>query len=82
MVSLTVRKNLELKASWEWIKSSFYIFRECPVQFILLSILSIFVGLLPLFGAFMAPLFTARFAHIASRVENREKIEISSMFNG
>lgn|GEM_PF-4159015 len=80
MTNLAVRKNLELKASWEWIKSAFYIFRECPIQFILLSILSILVGLLPLFGAFMAPLFTARFANIASRVETGEKIEISSMF--
>lgn len=80
MANLAVRKNLELKASWEWIKSAFYIFRECPVQFILLSILSIVVGLLPLFGAFMAPLFTARFAWMANMVENGEKIEISSMF--
>ncbi|MCC2624227.1 MAG: hypothetical protein K0R14_100 [Burkholderiales bacterium] len=80
MLNLAVRDNLELKASWEWIKSAFYIFREYPVQFILLSIVSILTGLLPLFGAFMAPLFTARFAYIANKVENGEKIEMASLF--
>ncbi len=80
MVNLAVRNNLELKTSWEWIKSAFYVFREYPIQFILLSILNILIGLMPLLGAFMTPLFTARFADIANRVENGEKIEMSSLF--
>jgi hypothetical protein len=80
MANLAVRNNLELKASWEWIRSAFYIFREYPIQFILLSVLSILVGLLPLFGAFMATLFTARFASIVKGIENGEKIEMSSLF--
>lgn len=80
MINLAIRKNLELKVSWEWIKSAFYIFREYPVHFILLSIMALLVCLLPLFGAFMSPLFTARFAYLARMVENGEKIEISTLF--
>jgi uncharacterized membrane protein len=37
---------------------------------------------LPLLGAFVAPLFTARFASIASRVEAGEKITMATLFSG
>lgn len=82
MSNLVIKKNVELKAALEWIRLSFFTFRELPIHFILLSILSVLVGILPLFGTFMAPLFTARFANIANRVENGEKIQIAMLFGG
>ncbi|MCC2645020.1 MAG: hypothetical protein K0R94_798 [Burkholderiales bacterium] len=80
MTNLAIRKNLELSAGWDWIKSAFYIFREYPTQFIILSILNLLVSFMPLFGAFMTPLFTARFAYIAQMAENGGQIQISTLF--
>ena len=81
MENLIINKNIEAKASFEWIKSGFYCFREQPLHFILLSIIFIGIGLLPLFSAFMSPLFTARFAAIAKKIESGERIKVSELFN-
>jgi uncharacterized membrane protein len=78
---LQIKKNIPLKSSWEWIKNAFYTFRESPIHFILLSVLSTLAGFLPLFGAFMGPLFIARFAHIAKKVESGQKITLAILFS-
>ena len=80
MKNLIVNKNIELKSSYEWIKYGFYCFREQPIHFILLSVIFIGISLLPLFSAFLSPLFTARFAAIAQSIENGEKIKLSELF--
>lgn len=82
MSSLSIRDDVELNSCWEWIKSSFYVFREHPVHFIILSIVAVLFGIIPLFGAFMAPIFLARFALLANRTESGETIQISSLFTG
>lgn len=82
MPNLTVKKNIELKSSWIWIKSAFYTFRESPIHFMILSIIGIVTSILPLFGAFIAPLITARVANLAQRVNAGEKIQISTLFDG
>ena len=81
MENLIINKNIEGKASFEWIRSAFFCFREQPLHFILLSAIFIGIGLLPLFSAFMSPLFNARFAAIAKGIENGERIQISELFN-
>jgi hypothetical protein len=81
MENLVINKNIEAKSSFEWIKSAFFCFREQPIHFILLSIVGIGVTILPLFSAFLSPLFTARFAAIAGKIENNERIQISELFN-
>lgn len=78
---LMINKNVELKASFEWIKASFNIFREAPLQFIVLAIFSTLIGLMPLFGSFMSPIFTAKFAGIAAKIEANNTVEFSSIFD-
>ena len=80
MTDLVINKNLELKSSFEWIKKSFYIFRESPVHFVVLGLFNLLIGLLPLLGSFMTPLLLARFASLASMVEREEKINFSHVF--
>ena len=80
MVNLVINKNVELKNSFEWIKKSFYVFRESPVHFIVLGIFNLLIGLLPLLGSFMSPLLIARFASLVMMVENGEKIKFSHVF--
>lgn len=82
MSELVVKKGIQLKSAWEWIKLSFYTFRESPVHFILLSILSTFIGILPMLGSFMGPLFIARFADTARKVEGGEKLTLSTLLSG
>ncbi len=77
---IKINRNIELKASLEWIKLSFIIFREKPLQFILLGLVNFLMGLLPLFGAFMSPLFIARFAQLTEKVQHNEDIKVSSIF--
>ncbi len=81
MANLIVRNDIELKSGWEWIKSAFYTFREYPVHFIVLSVIAFILGFTPLFGAFITPLFAARFADIASRIDRGETVWFSSLFN-
>ncbi len=80
MTDLTINKNLEFKTSFEWIKQSFYIFREKPVHFIVLGIFNLLIGLLPLLGSFMSPLLLARFARLTMMVENGQPISFSDVF--
>ncbi len=80
MLVIKINRNIELKASLEWIKLSFIIFREKPLQFILLGLVNFLIGLLPLFGAFMSPLFIARFAQLTEKVQLNEDIRVSSIF--
>ena len=77
---IKINRNIELKASLEWIKLSFIIFREKPLQFILLGLVNFLMGLLPLFGAFISPLFIARFAQLTEKVQHNEDIKVSSIF--
>lgn len=80
LVMLIINRNVELKSSIEWIKLSFNTFREKPLQFITLGLFSTLLGLMPLFGAFMTPLFIAKFARLTAKVENNEPVLFSSLF--
>jgi uncharacterized membrane protein YhdT len=82
MTQLVLNKDIELKRSLDWIKDSFVTFRESPVQFIVLGILSTLLGLIPLFGAFVGPIFVAQFIRLARQVELGQKINFSHLMDG
>ncbi|MBP9742485.1 MAG: hypothetical protein KBD37_03910 [Burkholderiales bacterium] len=77
---LVINRNVEIKASAEWLKSSFSIFREKPIQFIVLGLINILIGLIPGLGAFLAPLFTAQFAQLTLKIEKRHPVLMSNTF--
>ena len=78
---LLINKSVEIKSSLEWIKASFAIFREKPLQFIVLGIFSTLVFLLPVFGNFIAPFFLVRFAVITQKIEQNEPVLFSTIFD-
>ena len=78
---LFINKALEIKASITWITDSFKIVREQLLTLILLTIMSTICGTLPFIGAFLAPLFIARFAQITQQIENHEQVLFSSILN-
>lgn len=80
--TLKLNKNIAFKASYEWLKDAFKIFREAPLQFIVLTIISGLCAIAPILGAFMTPFFTARFAVLASSIESGQQVSMSSLFQG
>lgn len=82
MTTITVNKNLELKSGLEWVKQSFFTFRERPLQFIILALFTTLISFLPLVGAFISPLLVARFAAMAEKVEHQEAVRVSMLFDG
>ena len=79
---LLINRNVDLKSGIEWIKASFKIFREKPLQFIVLSVCDSLISLAPGVGPFLSPLFTARFATLASKIERNEEVLFSALFEG
>ena len=79
MQKIVLNRKVPLKASFEWLKRGFIIFREAPLQFIILTIGGTALSFLPLLGSFISPLLTARFALLASSIERKEKISMSNL---
>lgn len=79
---LEINKKLELKLSFEWIKSSFYIFRESPIPFIVLGLFALLASILQIMGSFLSPLIIAQFARLVTKIENREEVLFSETFKG
>lgn len=82
MSLLVLNKNVGLKAGLEWVKNGFYTFREQALQFILLGILATFSNFLPLWGAFISPIFIAHFARLSYKVNKGETLKFSETFKG
>ncbi|MFN8771301.1 MAG: hypothetical protein ACK5Z5_04135 [Neisseriaceae bacterium] len=82
MHNIIIRKDLKLKYSLFWIKQAFITFREKPLQFLILGIFNSILTMLPFIGAFLSPLFAARFAYCANKVENHEQLSIGEIFKG
>lgn len=77
---MAINRQVNLKESFEWLRSSFLIVREKPLQFIILGVVSGLIGVVPILGAFMSPLFTTKFASLASQVERQEPITLGMVF--
>ena len=80
MHNIVIRRDLKLKLSLHWVKQAFVMFREKPLQFLILEIITSALSLLPFLGAFLGPLLVARFMHCANKVENHESLQMGEMF--
>lgn len=79
-MNIVLNTKVELKASYEWLRNGFRIFREAPIQFIVLTIIAGVISFMPVLGAFFAPFFTARFAILVNRIEDGQKIKMGDLF--
>ena len=80
MSNLTIKKNLKLNVSLDWLKQAFITFREQPIQFIILEIFYSLFMFAPFIGAFVTPLIVAKFMQISHRVRNNEQILLKDIF--
>ena len=78
--NLTLNKHIKLKNSILWLKNSFLVFREHPLQFLCLEIIAFLVTLLPFLGAFFTPLIMARFMYCSNKVVNHDHLSIREIF--
>ncbi|MFN8771302.1 MAG: hypothetical protein ACK5Z5_04140 [Neisseriaceae bacterium] len=70
MDSITIQNNLKLRHIWWSLKQSFRTFFKNPLKFLFLQTITTIVVLIPLLGAFFAPLFTARYMYCADKLNN------------
>jgi hypothetical protein len=82
MTTLNISKNVELQNSFDWIKKSFFVFRESALQFIVLGIISELICFIPFFGWFMSPIFVAQFIKLADKIEAGDSVKMSQLFYG
>lgn len=72
MNQLKIKNDLPIGISWEWVKSSFAIFREKPINFMWFAILYLVLSTLPFMGAFFGMVALVRIIISANYVEKNE----------
>lgn len=77
-----INKEVESVGVRVWIQDAYKIYKNAKVSFTLFAIISTIIGAIPLIGAFMLPLFTAKYAEIASKLEKEEEISFAEFFIG
>jgi len=82
MQKLVIRKQLKLGYSLLWLRQAFIIFREQPIQFFLLEVLTSVLTFLPFIGAFLGPLLVSRFMEFAHKVETHQPLPIRDILHG
>jgi hypothetical protein len=78
--NIIINKKLTFNSGINWLKKSFVIFREQPIQFIILEFFAILVIFLPFMGAFLQPFFGARFLLLANKVGQNKPILLKDIF--
>lgn len=77
MSNLRVNSQLPMGIAWSWVKASFAIFREKPINFILFAVGFVIFSILPIMGSFFAVLVAARIYLTAKYVEDGQPVGVS-----
>lgn len=77
MSNLRVNSQLPMGIAWNWVKASFAIFREKPINFILFALGFVVFSILPIMGSFFAVLVAARIYLTAKYVEDGQPVGVS-----
>lgn len=72
MGNTMVRRNLTIGDSFLWMKQAFKIFKRNKLILTALTVIVVPLFVIPLLGAALAPLITARFAYCAHKAETQE----------
>lgn len=80
--TIVINKELTFNSGLSWLRNAFIVFREQPLQFMLLELFNIIFSFLPLVGSFLQPLFLGRFLVLANNVNLRKPIFIREIFAG
>lgn len=77
MNQLSVKSNLPLGIAWLWVKASFVIFREKPINFMFFALTFVVFSMLPFMGAFFATLIIVRMLFSANSVLENNSFGLS-----
>jgi hypothetical protein len=82
MQNLAIRNQLKLGYSLLWLKHGFITFREKPIQFFVLEIITSILTFLPFIGAFLGPLLIGRFMDCVDKVDRHQELKMSELLRG
>lgn len=77
MSNLRVNSQLPMGIAWNWVKASFAIFREKPVNFIFFALGFVVFSILPIMGSFFAVLVAARIYLTAKYIEDGQPVGVN-----
>lgn len=80
MTELSIKTKLPLGIAWTWVKSSFAIFREKPVNFMFFGLSFVVFSMLPFLGTFLATLVIVRILLSARDIAENQEVGISINF--
>ena len=77
MAQLQIKTSLPLGIAWTWVKASFAIFREKPINFMFFGIAFVVFSMLPFLGTFLATLVIVRMLLSAQAIVDNQAVGLS-----
>lgn len=77
---LKVKNDIPMGMAWVWVKASFAIFREKPINFLYFGLMLVVFAFLPFMGSFFATLVTMRIILSANYVETEQPFGLNLNF--
>lgn len=74
MTQLQIKTSLPLGIAWTWVKASFAIFREKPINFMFFGIAFVVFSMLPFLGTFLATLVIVRMLLSAQAIVDNQAV--------
>lgn len=80
MTQLQIKTSLPLGIAWTWVKASFAIFREKPINFMFFGIAFVVFSMLPFLGTFLATLVIVRMLLSAQAIVDNRAVGLALNF--
>ncbi len=80
MTQLQIKTSLPLGIAWLWVKASFAIFREKPINFMFFGIAFVVFSMLPFLGTFLATLVIVRMLLSAQAIVDNQAVGLALNF--
>ena len=80
MTQLQIKTSLPLGIAWTWVKASFAIFREKPINFMFFGIAFVVFSMLSFLGTFLATLVMVRMLLSAQAIVDNQAVGLSLNF--
>lgn len=80
MTQLQIKTSLPLGIAWTWVKASFAIFREKPINFMFFGIAFVVFSMLPFLGTFLATLVIVRMLLSAQAIVDNQAVGLALNF--
>lgn len=76
LVQFKIRNDFSLGVAWIWVKASFAIFREKPINFMYFGLMYVAMSFLPFLGVFLATAVAMRILMSCAYITNGKNIDI------